>query len=588
MIKRIALVLLLVISTFGSVQLINISDANAADASRFNPGRIIDDRIFTNTSSMNTQQIQNFLNTVNGVGSTCLKNYITDQPLGNNTYGGPVSAAQAISDVSTLYGLNPQVILVTLQKEQSLITTTNCSDSKYRSAMGFGCPDTAPCDAQWYGLSKQLYQGARHLKGFYNNSLSFVPFKVGNYYIGWHPNGACGGTVVNIQSRGTAALYSYTPYQPNAAALSNLYGTGDSCSSYGNRNFWRDFTDWFGSPTGDLVRSLSDNTVYLLSNNVKYPISSGAILSDYGILGPLSIVDQSYLNNISSGSILTRMVGSTDVNDSTLYLIVAGIKLPFTSCQLVSDYGFSCASVNRLTPIQLNMFVNGPLVTSLIKSNSQSTVFYIKDGKKRPIGSWQDLVQLNVGYSINSVTDELLDSIPTGDLVVTGGSLIKVSTSASVYAVNDWNGNPTIFPVTSFGYTNDLGLGTDVRTVSSNQLSSFNVSSNLKATVKCGLNTYVGTNGILYKIDPSIYSHFGYTNNTFLSSGDICSRFTISQTQMSRFILNRGTIYFVENGTKRGFTSYSAFLANGGGSSPTISVSNLFADGIQNGPTISN
>src|SRR5690606_3156716 len=24
-------------------------------------------------------------------------------------------------------------------------------------------------------------------------------------------------------------------------------GTGNSCSSYGNRNFWRIFTDWFGS-----------------------------------------------------------------------------------------------------------------------------------------------------------------------------------------------------------------------------------------------------------------------------------------------------------------------------------------------------
>jgi len=26
-----------------------------------------------------------------------------------------------------------------------------------------------------------------------------------------------------------------------------LYGTGDICSAYGNRNFWRDFNNWFGS-----------------------------------------------------------------------------------------------------------------------------------------------------------------------------------------------------------------------------------------------------------------------------------------------------------------------------------------------------
>jgi hypothetical protein len=41
---------------------------------------------------------------------------------------------------------------------------------------------------------------------------------------------------------------TYThPYQPNQAALNNLYGIGDGCSAYGNRNFWRIFTGWFGS-----------------------------------------------------------------------------------------------------------------------------------------------------------------------------------------------------------------------------------------------------------------------------------------------------------------------------------------------------
>jgi uncharacterized protein with LGFP repeats len=35
--------------------------------------------------------------------------------------------------------------------------------------------------------------------------------------------------------------------RPNAASLAAGRGTGDSCSSYGNRNFWGYFTDWFGS-----------------------------------------------------------------------------------------------------------------------------------------------------------------------------------------------------------------------------------------------------------------------------------------------------------------------------------------------------
>jgi len=52
-----------------------------------------------------------------------------------------------------------------------------------------------------------------------------------------------------LQNKATAALYYYTPYQPNAAALANLGGTGDGCSSYGNRNFWVYYNNWFGSTT---------------------------------------------------------------------------------------------------------------------------------------------------------------------------------------------------------------------------------------------------------------------------------------------------------------------------------------------------
>ena len=53
--------------------------------------------------------------------------------------------------------------------------------------------------------------------------------------------------MVYIQNQATAGLYNYTPYRPNQAALDAGYGTGDSCSAYGNRNFWLYFTDWFGS-----------------------------------------------------------------------------------------------------------------------------------------------------------------------------------------------------------------------------------------------------------------------------------------------------------------------------------------------------
>jgi hypothetical protein len=82
-----------------------------------------------------------------------------------------------------------------------------------------------------------------------NDPNWYTPYQPGSNIILWHPNSGCGTSELNLLNRATAALYNYTPYRPNQAALNNLYGTGDGCSSYGNRNFWRDFTDWFGSTT---------------------------------------------------------------------------------------------------------------------------------------------------------------------------------------------------------------------------------------------------------------------------------------------------------------------------------------------------
>ena len=226
------------------------SSAHAA----FDAGRIIDDSVFTNKSAMSVGEIQNFLNSkvpvcdtnhAPGSGSqgeqppwVCLKDFSENGK----------SAAQIIWEAGQTYNINPQVILVTLQKENGLITDTWPYDWQYRTAMGMGCPDGAACDSQYYGFTNQVNQGTRHLAGFYNQNPGwYIPYRPGLSYVKWHPNAACGGSNVNIVNRATASLYSYTPYQPNAAALANMYGTGDGCSSYGNRNFWRDFTSWFGT-----------------------------------------------------------------------------------------------------------------------------------------------------------------------------------------------------------------------------------------------------------------------------------------------------------------------------------------------------
>lgn len=237
------------------------SPLKTADLSQFQPGNIISDAVFYDKNTMTEQQIQAFLDARGPScrsGYTCLKSYYdttrsttADAMCGAYSGGSRESAARIIYKVAQACGVNPQVILVMLQKEQGLVLTSQPSAYNYQAAMGQGCPDTAACDTRYYGFFNQVYGGVWQLKRYGNppgTSQYFTWYAPGKTWnIRWNPDAGCGSSPVYVQNQATANLYYYTPYQPNAAALRAGYGLGDGCSSYGNRNFYQFFTDWFGS-----------------------------------------------------------------------------------------------------------------------------------------------------------------------------------------------------------------------------------------------------------------------------------------------------------------------------------------------------
>ncbi|MDQ4137236.1 MAG: hypothetical protein M3116_00105 [Actinomycetota bacterium] len=242
--------------------------AQAANASAFDPGNIIDDQIFFDSGTMSEADIQAFLNSKVPScrsGYTCLKDYrestrtIPATPMcGQYDGAASESAARIIYKVALACGINPKVLIVVLQKEQGLVTSTGPGARAYRSAMGAGCPDTAACDANYYGFFNQMHYGAYLMKRYtqpkgtgYGTAYSSrfdLMYPVGKTTnIQYNPNAGCGTKPVYIANQATHVLYVYTPYTPNQAALNAGYGIGDSCSAYGNRNFFFYFSDWFGS-----------------------------------------------------------------------------------------------------------------------------------------------------------------------------------------------------------------------------------------------------------------------------------------------------------------------------------------------------
>ncbi|GGM46221.1 FG-GAP-like repeat-containing protein [Microbacterium saperdae] len=239
----------------------------------FSAGNIISDAVFTNKSTMTEAQIQTFFNSKVAkcqTGYVCLKDFkITsvtrpaDAYCSGYTGAANESAARIIYRVAQACDINPRVLIVMLQKEQGLVTHTWPSAWRYNIALGQGCPDTAACDPNYIGFFHQIYGAARQMQIYMEGKWFqwYAPGKTWN--ILYNPSASCGSAPVRVANAATAALYYYTPYQPNAAALRAGYGEGDSCSAYGNRNFYNYFTDWFGStqaPASTLPLLSSANT----------------------------------------------------------------------------------------------------------------------------------------------------------------------------------------------------------------------------------------------------------------------------------------------------------------------------------------
>ncbi len=270
----IVLFIFCMITTLSFLAMHGMQRSSAATTSGFNAGNIISDSVMANYNSMSRADIQNFLNTKGNCNNTNYNQYLqlkaaypntdwhfenghfvclAEERFGDGTvYGAALnpgegqSAADIIYEAAQDYRINPQVLLVLLEKEQSLITDSYPNSNQFRSATGYGCPDTAACSSKYYGFKNQVHNAAAMFRSVLDGGWSNYPAGQMSY-IQYNPSAGCGGSMVFIENRATSSLYRYTPYQPNSSALAAGYGTGDICSAYGNRNFYLYFTDWFGN-----------------------------------------------------------------------------------------------------------------------------------------------------------------------------------------------------------------------------------------------------------------------------------------------------------------------------------------------------
>jgi len=464
--KFIALAASAVMAAAGLIALPQLSAPAAAApaASAFDPGLIISDSVFFDFGSMDVAGIQQFLDSrvtscrAEDPAIDCLKDIaleIPDTPATTENEVGPcsaipanpaASAAEVIYSVAVACGINPKVLITKLQKEQGLVTSTKPTSYMYRAAMGFGCPDSDPgiCGKVYVGLFNQLYRAAKQLRWYGNPEGSFTYWKPGRTVsMRYNPKSSCGTKSFELKNQATANLYYYTPYTPNQAALANMYGSGDSCSAYGNRNFWRFFHDWFGSPIGGgyLLKAAGPET-YLIVDDKKFLVTDSRLLAALRPLGPIGEISSAYLDSFTTTGEMTQLVSES--TSGAKFLLVDGVKYSVPDCQTAVQFGVNCDLSVAVTSLQLNTFVDGGVLTRLVQTQDGNR-YWIENASSRVVVD--DLALQTVGAQAvtpTRMTIEQVASLTPGAALasesvmftIAGGSQKAIAAGGKTFLLN--------------------------------------------------------------------------------------------------------------------------------------------------------
>jgi len=434
----------------------------------FNPGSLISDAAFSDTQTFGgAAGIQKFLE----IRASVLANtdpaflvglkepnaILLKQALDDPEPSLPSlrTAAQLIWDASQSTGLNPQVILVTMEKEEGLI------DQQYKSpqaqataidhAMGFNCGDAVGCWNLFPGFYYQLFgnldsSGNRYLgaakslmKSFsttggrgpaQNGSIS----KVGQTIIidntlGGYDNISAQENVT-LSDNATAALYRYTPHVFN-----------------GNYNFWKFFQAWFKYPNGTLVALAGGADTYVIEDGSKQLVPNFvAQARGLNIAGKVVISPNEYAD-YPTGTVYGPADNTViKTPDGQTYVFIAGTKHP-ASDFVISQRGLSSSSALAVGVNDAGLFTNGTVLPpkdgTIIRGQTKPAVYLVQNGEIKMFSSYTFAQNKIKAKQIVLVPDaEVATYTQNGFVPPKDGTAFKSSDSSTVYLMQDGLARP--------------------------------------------------------------------------------------------------------------------------------------------------
>lgn len=358
----------------------------------YNPNDIITDAYMHERGTMSQAEVQDFLEKQPGV----LKSYKA-----RDARGQVRPASEVIYNAANEFGLNPRVLLVMVEKEQSLLTNTRPSDKSLAWATGFGTYN----HPRYGGFGNQVYYAAKVLGVDYDKySDYYCSFQVGKR------TATLDGYYVTPANNATRKLYIYNPLR-GGPAPKHRFGANYLFWHLTHQRYAQAFKSYRGqgSVAGVAVNGDIRNYFY----------REGTVIESGG----------------------------------QKYLIDGGKKHQFTGPNSFK-FRYSSSEVVSVPSGELALYKNGKSIGlpdgAVVQRAKGGAVYIVTDGKLRGIPDKQTLY--NLGYStgnIISVTDQEINLMAKGkpidknNITRQNGQLVQIMGQAGVYQYQ----NGVLYPI---------------------------------------------------------------------------------------------------------------------------------------------
>ncbi len=306
-------------------------------APTFDPSLILYDGDMQNHASMGTHDIQAFLDDRTGI----LKELrLTDRD------GRERTAAEIIYRAAMAAKINPQILLVLLQKEQSLLEDGSPALKALDWALGYGVCDTCsmsdPRLRKFRGFATQLYGAATRLREYLDHPETF----------GWIRRGrpvVISGVRITPYTDATRALYLYTPHLSGA------------------RSFWNIWNHYFGQPypDGTVLHERGTHNTWRIEAGSRRRFASQAVA--------VSMIDERFVLDVPHSVLANYPEGPpikfanyslVKTPRGAVYLLVNNTKRLIVSHAVFRSLGFNPEELIAVKDKDIKMYSNGAVITA--------------------------------------------------------------------------------------------------------------------------------------------------------------------------------------------------------------------------------